>query len=220
MVENRLDLIAGSLRNGTLGLLGDAFSTDEFDTGNSNVALLSAGETMMYVGNGAWLNNNIAVNKSAGSSVTIIDLEGDGDLVLGSDNRNLDIQNGHVFLPSGGNVTFDYRNLNVYNGGSLVCPKDTLVINGSYLNFGGDLIHNGGTVAFEGASNSTFRCDNHVPDRFFNVSIQKESNRNVTIRNGDTLYVENRLDLRLGQLLSGAVSIEDTCLVHSSWGQG
>jgi hypothetical protein len=185
------------------------------------VCFIGAGDGHYLIDSFSWALPDMAIEKASPDDIVWVeDVDDDGSLVLGGDNRVLEIREGTLAFEEDVNVDLDYRQIYLTEGGSLRGTNALMNIKGSYLNYGGQFINNSGTVRFHGPGDTQFRSDVIPIDKFYNVIIEKSANRDLNILGTGNLYVGNDLSLIDGQLRIGTVQVDGDIFIGASFDQG
>ncbi|NNC82390.1 MAG: T9SS type A sorting domain-containing protein [Flavobacteriales bacterium] len=220
-VENRLQLSIGHLRRGTAVVEDTAYVETTWSGGNADIRFIGSGTSHYLFDNNDWNTNNVTIDKDDPSDTTFIKkVQPNGLLQLGDDDHNLTILNGVLAFAEGVELQLDYFQLENSSGGTLYSTSDTLHLLGNYVNNGGLLVHNNGTVRFIGTRDVQYFCSTVPTDHFFNVDIEREGGKKITIHEGHNLWVENKLLFVKGILDGGTVTVEDTAYVTPTWQRG
>ncbi len=220
-VLNRLDLIRGQVDVGMLAIRDTLFLHPGWEYGSADIAFIDGGDSHFMVDACVWSLPDISVDKSVPeSTVWVEDVDQDGMVIIGGDNRFLDIREGMLAFEPGLTVFLDFSQININAGGSLQGSSGILHVKGSYLNYGGQFIHDMATVRFYGASDTQFRSDVTPTDLFYDVLVEKSASRDLDIVGNGNLHVGNQLSPIDGQVRVGTIQVDGNVIIGSLFDQG
>jgi hypothetical protein len=178
--------------NGTIRLSGSGTQLDNFPAGDASLfSSASTGGTVEWYGTGLTLDaartfNNVIVNLSSGSD--IVSLEEDLSL-----NGSLTIEQGVLRINDGTNG----RNLDISANGDVIVQPAGSIQTGTgnarhQFNFYGDLINNGGTIAFTNRTSPNYNTEatNGITDaNFLNANLNQ-----AIVCNGESVFYRIEID--------------------------
>lgn len=220
-VMNRIDLINGKLHNGLLAVNDTCVMGSGWDPGTSKLIFNGAGNTFLFVGVTAWSDNDIVVAKTnALAQVVFIDSDNDGLLSLGTGNKDLIIERGIVSFEAGITAELAFGDLVIKPNGTLKMSDNSIRLLGNYINQGGQVVPDNGTLVFAGTNNQSFTTASTPVEAFHRVEVALSNGKDLSITSGDTLHALDRLVLSNGDVKGGALKASGSVVVSSGFDGG
>lgn len=205
---------------GEINITDTCLINSSWSGGTAKMNFVGSGSSYLIYGNAVWEGNNIELEKDSNSDTLFIqDKDGDGLVTMGGSTSELKLVTGILSFEPTVNVDFQFQDIVVESGATIVEPSNKVQIKGNYINNGGNYNSNGGTVVFNGMGNQSFSSTNPVPE-FSSIEVILQPTKVLSINSTDTLVVKSKLTCISGGLASGVVAVEDTCLVLNSWEGG
>lgn len=216
VVLQKLLLSEGQFKNGSI-LIYDTLEVEsnyDNESGQSDVYFIG-GQTSNYLVTSNQGNFDVFIRKDQSTDTVYFDQKNSSSLVVGDDQRDLDIMEGVVAFSKDNSANVNYNSLIIRNGGEVLANPNELRYQGNWNNEGGKFNANNGKWIWDHTGNMSYTS--FAVDTFNVLEMNASSNnKRLTITSGDTIAVRQKLTLSNGQFLNGSILIFDTLDLASS----
>jgi len=217
-VQNRLELREGRIQVGHLLIEDTAYLFSDYDNGNADLWFIGS-TTSNFIIESAEGSFNKYIRKTNSTDTVFYEALSGNSLNIGETDRDLIIQEGVLSFDMVDTVDLDYGDLVILDGSELQASPGITYYQGSWDNIGGRFNANQGTWIWDNPGNRGYATTE--VDTFFTLLYQPPSNNAaLVLQSADSIYIQNRIDLLEGRILSGNLLVNDTAYLYANYDDG